>query len=812
MARWFCITAVMASQVASAQVVISARATLAADAGPSMRLVIDGIPVAVAEVRSTSLTSYTFPVVASATSRLDVVFTNDAVINGQDRNLIVDSVTVSGRRLSLAHSFYDRGAGVDAFDGYDVLAGQSALWWSGALRFAQVVDGGIADFDVDGVPDAFDNCRTVANPLQQDTNGNGIGNLCDADLNGDGVVNVLDQTRFMQVLGKPHIDEPHSAVYDLNEDGYVDTGDMRVLEQVDAGFRDGRFRGDLDGDRVIDGLDKKTMASVLGKHTKPNSPMVQAADIHIYWLSNGIIEADDLADFPKAFFDYHDVSALDFNHDGWVTYADVMVFPYSTMFGSDAGFDATYDVNHDGAVDAHDYEIVRSAASGGHPFRGDVNNDLICDSRDLELATALLGQSFTSEDFVLLRADLDGDGVITSSDAAIQNALYPWPGRTNLVRDSLFADQLDMERLKTKYGQGRLPRLADFNSDGAVNAADLARFSKMYGKAPPLTASTSATLAAWQLGLIINDDDPYSVSIGEYYRVKRNIPLSNIVHVRLPTSVSLTFAQFAPTKQRIDAQLPVWVQAIAAAWVAPYRIGCESVTHVLSTAAGTAQTCPAGSTNPLYAGAGANDDAWYGDTAYSFLRDRQRPSMLLAARTVSEAKNLIDRGLASDRTRPTGKGYMMVTSDSLRRLRATMFDTRYAGTYISSSVDLQRWSGNSISNTTDTLFYFQGLSKVPTTSNQFPPGAFIDNLTSYGGMLLENTGQTSILDFISAGATGSFGTVLEPYALVAKFPDPRLMVQQYTKGQTLLQAAWSSVSWTNEGLFIGDPLAAPWRQ
>ncbi len=299
------------------------------------------------------------------------------------------------------------------------------------------------------------------------------------------------------------------------------------------------------------------------------------------------------------------------------------------------------------------------------------------------------------------------------------------------------------------------------------------------------------------------------MSVGEYYRVKRKIPRSNIVHVRLPTSVALTFVQFAGAKQTIDAQLPVWVQALAVAWVAPYRIGCESVTHVLSRSARTTQTCLADE-NPLFAG----DDgyAWYGDTANSFLRDGQRPSMLLAARTVSEAQKLIDRGLASDGTRPTGKGYVMLTSDGTRSLRAYTFDTRYAGTLISPYVNLQRWSGNSISSTADTLFYFQGLSKVPPMTGPFPPGAVADNLTSYGGMLLENTGQTSILDFISAGATGSFGTVREPYAIEAKFPNPRLLVQQYTKGQTLVQAYWSSVSWTNEGLFIGDPLAAPWRK
>ncbi len=91
------------------------------------------------------------------------------------------------------------------------------------------------------------------------------------------------------------------------------------------------------------------------------------------------------------------------------------------------------------------------------------------------------------------------------------------------------------------------------------------------------------------------------------------------------------------------------------------------------------------------------------------------------------------------------------------------------------------------------------------------PGAVADNLTSYGGRLDDSKGQTSILSFISAGATGSFGTVSEPCAFAEKFPDPATMIDKYSHGQTLLEAYWKSVSQTFQGLFIGDPLANPYE-
>ena len=44
------------------------------------------------------------------------------------------------------------------------------------------------DHDLDDVPDAKDNCPHDPNPDQRDTNGDGLGNLCDPDFDDDGLV------------------------------------------------------------------------------------------------------------------------------------------------------------------------------------------------------------------------------------------------------------------------------------------------------------------------------------------------------------------------------------------------------------------------------------------------------------------------------------------------------------------------------------------------------------------------------------------------------------------------------------------------
>ena len=157
---------------------------------------------------------------------------------------------------------------------------------------------------------------------------------------------------------------------------------------------------------------------------------------------------------------------------------------------------------------------------------------------------------------------------------------------------------------------------------------------------------------------------------------------------------------------------------------------------------------------------------------------------------------------------PPGTASLLSTSDAARNVRAAGFDSVVAAVGPGFQVRVLR--ANALRGAKDVMAYFTGLAQVPAiTTNRFRPGAVADHLTSFGGQLTGSR-QMSALRWLEAGATGSYGTVVEPCNLTAKFPDPGLLLAYYRRGDTLIEAYWRSVAMPDQGLFIGEPLARPW--
>jgi uncharacterized protein (TIGR03790 family) len=311
-----------------------------------------------------------------------------------------------------------------------------------------------------------------------------------------------------------------------------------------------------------------------------------------------------------------------------------------------------------------------------------------------------------------------------------------------------------------------------------------------------------------ELAVIVNDDDPLSVEIASYYVAARGIPPANVVHVSLPLAPELTPAQLDPIRADVEAELPDGIQALALAFTNPYRVDCMSITSAFTFGYGPGWCGGCISTNP---------SPYHDSPSLRPFDDHGiRPAMMLAASSLEDAQALVDRGVASDGTHPAGTGYLVRTTDAARSVRWRQM--------MAASGSWSGWDGlgllyidnadgsgsNQVEGADDVMFYFTGLADVPgIETNAYRAGAIADHLTSFGGQV-PGSSQMSALRWLEAGATGSYGTVVEPCNYPEKFPHVGIAIANYFRGQTLVEAYWKSVAWPGEGLFIGEPLARPW--
>lgn len=314
-------------------------------------------------------------------------------------------------------------------------------------------------------------------------------------------------------------------------------------------------------------------------------------------------------------------------------------------------------------------------------------------------------------------------------------------------------------------------------------------------------ASADSAIRPANVAVVVNTADARSVEVGEYYLKARGVPESNLVRVSIPGSpLKLTLEQFKQIRQQIDRRLRPEIKVILLVWTAPYAVECNSITSALTLGFDAEQcqnTCSPGKSSPYF------------HSPPNRLVDSDMPlSMLLPTESVEVAKALIDRGVLSGFRVPDASAYYLQTSDKLRSSRAGFFPK--SGSIPQRKISINTLQSDYIEHKKDIMIYQTGLVSVPKLETlEFLPGALADHLTSAGGNLL-GSGQMSSLKWLEAGATASYGTVSEPCNHWQKFPNPTVLLLHYLSGETAVEAYWKSVAWPAQGLFIGEPLAAPY--
>jgi uncharacterized protein (TIGR03790 family) len=326
--------------------------------------------------------------------------------------------------------------------------------------------------------------------------------------------------------------------------------------------------------------------------------------------------------------------------------------------------------------------------------------------------------------------------------------------------------------------------------------------------------------------VVVNQNSTNSVQLGNYYCEKRCVPPQNLLRITNWTggNVQWTTSDFTnsllnPLLSMLSSRgLTNQIDYVVLSMDFPYRVyqnstpsGDNSTTAALFYGfipddLGDSCSLPIASSNSYAASEGifrqtppisAGSNSWL--------------VTMITSSNLAQAQAIIDCGAASDGTFPTQTVWLAKTSDLARNVRYlefdnTIFDARVAGDFF-----IQRTNSDSPYGLTNLLGYQTGLAGFNILSNMFVPGAMADSLTSFAGYILDPTSQTTLLAFMNAGASGSYGTVIEPCNYLQKFPSPQDYFYQ-ERGFSLAECYYMSLANPYQGLIVGEPLAAPFAR
>jgi len=180
--------------------------------------------------------------------------------------------------------------------------------------------------------------------------------------------------------------------------------------------------------------------------------------------------------------------------------------------------------------------------------------------------------------------------------------------------------------------------------------------------------------------------------------------------------------------------------------------------------------------------------------------------------SVREAIDGLRRSAAADGTAPKGTVYYMKNGDIRSTTREWAFAAA-AAKLKEIGVAAQVDEGVLPKDRKDVAGAMIGVAGFDWkgSGSTMLPGAIVEHLTSCGGIMTENGGQTCLSELLRAGAAAASGTVTEPMAIQAKFP-LAFIQYDYAGGCTLAEAFYQSLSGPYQLLIVGDPLCRPWAK
>lgn len=328
--------------------------------------------------------------------------------------------------------------------------------------------------------------------------------------------------------------------------------------------------------------------------------------------------------------------------------------------------------------------------------------------------------------------------------------------------------------------------------------------------------------------VVVNQHSTNSVQLGNDYCERRGVPPQNLFRMTGWTNNSVFWSTTDFKNLLLDPLLAMisqrgltnQAQVVLLSMDIPYSVfdgtDANGTTSSLFYGFKTNTAPPL----PCFPGSCALPDAASNSYAFSEMPFAEAPpntattnsflAMMLTASNLNSARVILNRGVASDSTFPTQTVYLAKTSDPARSVRSLEFDNALLATRVRDDSSLV-WLNSNSTSFTNALGLLTGLANYSLPVNAFVAGAMADSLTSFGGTIFENHGQTVLLAFLAAGASGSYGTVTEPCAYTEKFPDPMDYFFQH-RGFCLAESYYQSLRHPYQGLLAGEPLSAPFAR
>jgi uncharacterized protein (TIGR03790 family) len=324
--------------------------------------------------------------------------------------------------------------------------------------------------------------------------------------------------------------------------------------------------------------------------------------------------------------------------------------------------------------------------------------------------------------------------------------------------------------------------------------------------------------------VVVNQSSTNSLQLGNDYCELRGVPPQNVLRLTNWTGGSIDWSPSDFQTQLLNPLLAMvnsrglapQAQFVVLSMDIPYRVTDGSNENSTTAALFYGFKTNTVSPDPNNPSCSLPDNS-SNSYAYSELPFSQAPpntastnsflAMLLTDTNLAAAENTLHRALAADSSFPTQMVYLAKTDDPFRNVRYPEFDNAVFENQVVGNYAVTRITTDATTFTN--LFGFQtGSWQFSLETNEFVPGGLGDTLTSFSGYILDPYGQTTALAFLEAGASGSYGTIVEPCNYTQKFPDPVDYFYQ-TRGFSLAEAYYQSVLNPFEGLFVGEPLTAP---